>query len=116
MSPEEFNQAVQMLRSDDSLTYEEGYHWLKGDNLYQYLPQVVSLLHAEIDPRMRGKFVDLVGDADMYEYISVLVGESMHPSAHVRQWAYNGLSCSDHAAGRDHAERFRVSHPDEDFL
>ena len=116
MSPEQFHEAVQMLRSDDPMTYEEGYHWLQGENLEHYVHRIVELLQAETDPRMRGRFVELVGDADMIEYIPVLAQELSHASREVRHWAYNGLSLSEHTAGRDRAERFRATHPDEDFL
>ena len=116
MTPEAFAEAVQMLRSNDPMTYEDGYQWLQGDNLKQYVHRIANLLDAETDPRMRGRFVELIGNADMPEYIPLLAKELSHPSYEVRLWAYNGLSLSEHAAGLEQAEWFRAAHPGEGFL
>lgn len=97
------------------MTYEEGYQWLQGDNLIRYLPRIVELLQSEVDPDMRSKLVELVGDADVHEYIPILVEELSHPTREVRFWAYNQLALSEHEAARNHAARYRQAHPDEDF-
>lgn len=115
MTPEQFNEAIQMLRSTDPMTYEDGYHWLQGDNLIQYAPQIVEILLSEDDPNIRAKFVELVGDADLPEHIPLLVQELSHTAHEVRSWAYNQLSLSEHESARAQAERYRQSHPDEDF-
>ena len=57
MTPEQFDQSIQMLRSADPMTYEDGYHSLQGENLIRYAPQIVGLLQSEVDPDMRAKFV-----------------------------------------------------------
>ncbi len=115
MTPEQFNEAVQMLRSADPATYEDGYHWLQGDNLTQYIQQLASLLRSEVDPDMRAKFVELVGDADLLAHIPLLVQELSHDSREVRFWAYNQLSLSEHEVAQTQAEKFRQTHRDEDF-
>jgi len=61
MTKQEFKEAIKMLRSKDSMTYEESYHWLIGC-VDQYRDELISLMKAEIDPDMRGKFIELVGD------------------------------------------------------
>ena len=65
MTPEQFDEAVRMLRSVDSMTYEDGYLWLKGENLLIHAEQIAELLQCEVDPTMRGKFIELVGEADL---------------------------------------------------
>ena len=115
MTPEQFDEAIRMLRSPDSMTYEDGYQWLQGDNLSRYLQQIVELLRAETDPEMRGRFVELVGDADLPENIPLLVQEMSHESRNVRCWAYNELSLSEHESARLYAEQYRKTHPTEDF-
>lgn len=115
MTPTQFQEAIQMLRSADPMTYEDGYHWLQGDNLIPYVPQIVDLLQSEIDPSMRAKFVELVGDADLPEHIPVLVEELSHAAREVRFWAYNQLSLSEHQSAKARAKEYRESHPDEDF-
>jgi hypothetical protein len=109
MSPDEFDEAVSMLRSSDPMTYEDGYHWLQGANLLQYVDKIASLLNDERDPRMRAKFVELIGDADLPQYIPLLVEELSDNAREVRFWAYNQLSLSVHALAKDHAARSRNS-------
>ena len=55
MTPEQFDQSIQMLRSADPMTYEDGYHSLQGENLIRYAPQIVGLLQSEVDPDMRAR-------------------------------------------------------------
>ena len=47
MTPQQFDEAIQMLGSADSMTYENGYHFLQGENLIRYLPRIVELLQSE---------------------------------------------------------------------
>lgn len=74
MTPLQFNDAIQMLRSTDPMTSEDGYHGLQGDNLIEHVPQVVELLESEADPAMRAKLVELVGDAGLPELIPFSFG------------------------------------------
>ncbi|EAQ81278.1 HEAT repeat domain-containing protein [Blastopirellula marina] len=116
MNPTEFAQAIQMLRSEDPMTYEEGYHWLQGDNLIQHIDEIVVLLQAETDPPTRAKFVELLGDADLAQYVPRLVQELSHDCREVRFWAYNQLSLSEHLIAREQADAYRLTHPGEDFF
>lgn len=116
MTPEQFEEAIQLLRSTDPMTSEDGYHWLQGDNLIRYVPQIAEMLRSEDDPIMRGKLVELVGNADQPEHIPLLVHELSHASREVRFWAYTQLSLSEHESAKAQAEKYRQSHPDEDFF
>lgn len=116
MSPEAFDDAIRMLRSSDPMTYEDGYQWLQGLNLIRNIHQIATLLRAEQDPQMRGKFVELVGDADLPEHIPLLVEELSHNAREVRFWAYNQLSLSKHDRAKADAVCYRDSHPNEDFF
>ena len=115
MTPEQFDEAIKMLRSDDPMTYEDGYHWLQGDNLIRYVHRIAQLMQSEDNPEMRAKFVELLGDADLQEHIPLLVQELSHENRDVRFWAYNQLSLSEHKAATDQAGHYRKTHPDEDF-
>jgi hypothetical protein len=115
MTPEEFANAIEKLRSCDSGIYEDGYQWLQGDDLRQYLPEIARLLKLESDPIIRGRFVELVANADAADYIPLLVRELSHDSTEVRYWAYRGLSLSEHEEAKSHAARHRETHPNEDF-
>jgi HEAT repeat protein len=115
MTPLEFQAAIEMLRSSDPMTYEDGYMWLQGPNLLQYSKQIATLLLAEHDPHMRGRFVELIGNADLPDYIPLLVNELSHDDRMVRCWAYSGLTFSEHDAAKAEAQRYFESHPEEDF-
>ena len=84
MTPEQFDESITMLRSTDPMTYEDAYHSLQGDNLIRYAPQIVGLLQSEVDPEMRAKLVELIGDADLPEHIPLLVQELSHPNREVQ--------------------------------
>lgn len=114
MTPGQFDEAVRMLHSTDPQTYEDGYWWLHSA-LNQYAGQIAALLRSEVDPRMRATFVELVGDADLPEYIPLLVQELSNETREVRAWAYTGLVQSDHELARAQAEEYRETHPEEDF-
>ena len=115
MPPAEFDSAIKMLRSTDSMTYENGYQWLRCPNLTRYVHQIVKLLQSEADPQMRAKFVEIVGNADRAEYIPILVEHLSHDCSDVRFWAYSGLLLSEHKEANTHAAHHHQTHPDEDF-
>ena len=116
MTPPEFEEAIQMLRSSDAETYEEGFCWLEvEENLLIYIPAMADRLQSEEDPRMRSTFVELIGNADLEEYVPLLVKELSHRDRLVRSWAYGVLSRSDHDYARAWSDDYRQSHPDEDF-
>ena len=116
MTPAEFEEAIRMLRSSDAETYEEGFNWLESeDNLLMYIQTMADRLQLEEDPRMRSTFVELIGNADLEEYVPLLVKELSHRDRLVRSWAYGVLSRSDHECARAWSDDYRQSHPDEDF-
>lgn len=104
-----------MLRSGDPMIYEDGYQWLQGAKLDQYIHEIVKLLRCEYDAVIRSKLVELVGNADKAEYIPLLVEQLSHDSPEVRLWAYSGLIYSEHELAKLHAARHRESHPNEEF-
>ena len=116
MTPAEFEEAIRMLRSTDAETYEEGFCWLEAEeNLLMYIPAMADRMQSEEDPRMRSTFVELIGNADLEEYVPLLVQELSHQNRLVRSWAYGVLSRSDHEFARSLADDYRQSHPEEDF-
>ena len=116
MTPAEFEEAIQMLRGSDAETYEEGFNWLEAeDNLLTYIQTISDRLQSEADPRIRSTFVELIGNADLEEYVPLLVQELSHQNRLVRSWAYGVLSRSDHECARAWADGYRLAHPEEDF-
>ncbi len=115
MTLEEFSKAIAMFRSTDPMTYENAYSWLQAENGKQYAEQIAELVRSEQDEKMLAKLVELLGDADLVEYVPLLVEELAHPCREVRMWAYTQLKTSDHALARSHARKYYFEHPQEDF-
>jgi HEAT repeat protein len=115
MDRQEFEECIRMLRSDDSLTYEEGYFGLQG-HLNDYVDDLVQLMLDEADPMMRGRFVELLGNSQNERVIPHLEGELRHEDSEVRSWAYSSLLYFENEQARSIAERFKREHPDEEFL
>jgi hypothetical protein len=115
MSSPGFDECIEMIRSSDPLTYEDGYHWLQG-YLIDYIDELIQLMLRETDPNMRSKFVELVGNSKNPRVIPVLEAELKSPHSEVRSWAYSSLSYFENSAATRFAENFRREHPNEDFL
>ena len=59
--------------------------------------------------------VELIGIADLEEYVPLLVQELSHQDRDVRSYAYSMLSISDHEFAWALADDYRRAHPEEDF-
>ena len=115
MTKPEFNKCIVMLRSDDSMTYEEVYHWLQG-HIKEHLDELIRLMLAEDDPKMRSKFVELVGDSQDITVIPYIEKELQHYNREVRAWAYNSLMNFEEISAIAIAKKFKENNPEEDFL
>lgn len=104
-----------MLRSPDSATYEEGYHWLQG-RLEDHLNDLVELMLEENDPNVRSRFVELVGNSKNPKVIPLLETELKSSYSEVRSWAYSSLLYFENPEAARIAEIFRKENPDEEFL
>lgn len=115
MDQSEFEKFVQQLRSDDSLTYEEGYHSIKG-RVDEVLAQLISLAQAELEEQMRSRLVELIGESIEPEAIAFLKEELASPFYEVRSWAYSSLRYSESSLANAIAADFKDKNPDETFL
>ena len=115
MNRHEFNQCIDMIRSQDSMTYEEGYHWLQG-YIKVYLNDLLSLLKVESDPIIRSKLVELIGDSEDPAIIPILTEELNSEYYEVRLWAYNSLSSFEDSLVVNILSEFRIKKPNEEFL
>ena len=111
----EFDECIEMLRSSDSLTYEDGYHWLQG-YLDEYVDELVQLMLRETNPNLKSKFVELVGNSKNPQVIPFLEAELKSPYSEVRSWAYSSLLYFENPEAMRIAENFRGENPNEDFL
>ena len=115
MERPDFHQCITMLRSPDPMTYEDGYQWMQG-YLSDYIDELISLMKSESVPDIRAKFVELIGDSQLQAAIPVLEEELKSPHSEVRQWAYSSLQYFEDHIANQIAERFRLTHPHEEFL
>ena len=111
----DFKTCVEMLRSSNSVTYEEGYLAIQA-YLGKHLDEIVVSLRNESDVNMRGRFVELIGDSKNPKMISLLREELAYPNQEVRMWAYNALENMEHPEADAILKEFVRLHPTESFL
>lgn len=98
------------------MTFENGYNVLRFHCLEDYLDDLIELMLKETDPKIRGRFVELVGDSKNPKAIPYLEKELRHPDGEVRSWAYGRLQFFEHPDAERIAAEFRRSNPHEEFL
>ena len=115
MDPSEFAKFIKLLRSSDTLTYEDGYMCLTG-RVDEVLSQLISLARAEPEEQMRSRLVELIGESVEPEAIAFLKEELASPFYEVRLWAYSSLCYSESSEANALAADFKDKNPDEEFL
>ena len=115
MNAIEFSESIEMLRSKDSMTYEDGFYWLIG-HCDTYIDELIKLMIAEGKSSMRGKFVEIIGHSRNEKVIPVLKEELKHEHSEVRAWAYSALYHFENAIAEKIALEFKKSNPNEEFL
>ena len=109
------DECIRMLRSTDSLTYEEGYHWLPG-YLNDHLEELIEHMQEDPDPEKRSRFVELLGNSGNPKVIPVLESELKSSHAEIRSWTCSSLLYFEHPDAERIAAKFRKENPDEEFL
>ena len=106
--PPNFLQCIEWLRSDDALTFENGYHALVPRSR-EFRDDFVRLLHAESNPRMRARFVELLGDTEDPSVADILRAELQTGNPQVIPWALTAL---ERVGSRHIADDYRRIHPE----
>ena len=114
MNKKEFYEAVEMLKSKDSLTYEEGFYWLIGSVDF-YQSELTDLMKNETDYQLRAKFVEVLGNGTNVSIIQTLKTELSHPHREVRSWAYSQLAYFESSVAEKIAADYKTENPNEDF-
>lgn len=96
------------------MTYEEGYHWLLG-NVDTYFEKLVSLMQSENEPKVRGKFIELLGDSTSKNVVPILAAELSNPNRDVRFWAHSQLEYSEFIEANEISEKYKEQNPNEDW-
>ncbi len=85
-----FEQIVEWIRSTDPMTYEGGYFALLG-HVDQHKDELLTLMRAETNPNIRGKFIELLGESHDPAIIPVLTSELANGDDEVKSWALSAL-------------------------
>jgi len=114
MNEQEFKEAIKMIKSSDSMTYEDGYQWLIGF-ADQYFNRLVELMQEESSPDIRSKLVEVLGHCVDEKVIAVLETELSSEHRDVRFWAHSQLTYFDSSKANEIAEKYKMENPDEDW-
>jgi HEAT repeat protein len=110
--PASLERLIEMIRSSDPLTYEDGYHLLIP-HVANYVPELISLVRGEPDPKIRGRYVELLGEARNPEALDTLAAELSNSDQNVRQWALTGLRLLGVSEADELVQQYEVNHPEE---
>ena len=114
MTELEFKEAIEMLRSKDSMTFEDGFHWLIG-HADEYLEQLASLIQNEPIPDLRGKLIEVLGHCSNEKAISILAAELSNEDRDIRFWAHSQLEYFDNPKAEEIANKYKIENPNEDW-
>ena len=103
-----FQECIEWLRSEDALTFEDGYHALLPQ-VRQYRDALVRLLQAEPQPSMRTRFVELLGETEDPSLVDVLRAELEAEEPEVVPWVLTALERIGH---QRIADEYRRTHPE----
>ena len=105
-----FQQCIEWLRSEDALTFEDGYHALLP-RVREFRNELIRLLQAELEPRMRARFVELLGETEDASLVEILRAELEAGEPEVVRWALTALERIGH---RQIADEYRRTHPESE--
>jgi len=114
MTEHEFNEAIDLLRSKDSMTFENGFQWLIGF-ADEYFEQLTILMQNEPNPDHRGKLIEVLGHCKNENAISVLAKELSSKHRDVRFWAHSQLEYFENPKAEEIAKQYKTENPDEDW-
>ena len=110
-----FDEIIELLRSDDPMTYEEGYHSLTG-RVDEILNWLIDLEAKEKNEAMKAKFIELIGESVQPQAIEALKKALSSQFYEVRCWAYSSFCYSESLECNQIAEEFKRNNPNEEFL
>lgn len=108
----DFAECLALIRSEDALTFEDGFHMLLP-HVSLFVPELIDLIASESNSRIRGRFVELLGEARSPAAFSTLASELRNSDQNVRQWALRGLQMLDRPDASLLIEDYILKHPGE---
>ena len=111
----EFEEFIEKLRSDDSETYEEGYHSITT-RVDEALDWLIDLEEKETSGQMKSRLVELIGESTQPQAVNLLKKRLKFPLKEVRMFAYSSLCYAESSECNKLAKEFRRNNPNEEFL
>jgi hypothetical protein len=106
----DFEQCVKWLRSADALTFECGYYGLLP-RVCEFRDKLVRLLLIETVPRMRARFVELLGETEDPSLVEIFQTELASGEPETIRWALTAL---ERIGQKQIADEYRRIHPQYD--
>ena len=105
-----FSKCIELIRSDDPMTFEDGYHLLLP-KVKEYGEELVELIRSENDSKTKSKLIELLGTCDDAKYIPIFK-ELLKSEAHdVVAWSLSSLDNLSSGDGKKIADDFRRRNP-----
>ena len=101
---------IELIRSDDPMTFEDGYH-LVLPKVADYADELVKLIEGENNPRIKSRFIELLGACDDKRFIPLFKGLLTEQADEVISWALSSLENMSSAEGKKIADEFRIKNP-----
>ena len=117
-----FERWVAMLRSDDDLTYEDGYacfmSYFEAVRDSPYVDDLIELALKETTAEMRYRFVEVLGLSRDSRALPHIQNELSHPDYNIRFTAYTTLKSEfrGNPLAEEMVAAFERDNPHEDFL
>lgn len=105
-----FTKCIELILSDDPMTFEEGYHLLLP-RVNEYGDKLVDLIGTESAPKTKSKLVELLGACDDSKYIPVFKGLLRDESRDVVSWSLTSLKNLSSGEGKEIVAEFRRQNP-----
>jgi HEAT repeat protein len=107
-----FEECIEMIRSDDPETYEQGF-WSLLERVPRHTDVLIQLMQTEQKAFTRATFVELLGATKSRKVVPVLAAELEHSEREVRDWAVLGLEELGFPEAQELAANYKTTHPEE---
>lgn len=105
-----FLKCIELIRSDDPMTFEDGYHLLLP-KVKEYGDEIAKLIRTEKNPKIKSKFVELLGACDDAKFIPLFKDLLNSEDHDIVTWSLSSLENLSTGEGKKVAEEFRSINP-----
>jgi hypothetical protein len=101
-----FEECITLMRSNDPMTFEEGYYLLLP-KVKEFGDDIAKLIEGEEDSSVLSKLVELLGNCNDDKYYSVFVKALSSKHDDVVSWGLSGLEKLPSEDGKKKAQEFK---------